>query len=219
MRIGLVIPHTDTTLESDLQRTFAGQASVHTARAFLAEVSDAAEARMLDEAVPAAARLLAAVRPDLLVFGCTSAGALRGADGDRALAADLEAEAGCPVVSAFSAVLAALDRRVVGPVALFSPYTEGVQATMRCALEAAGLPVVEGGAMGLADDTEIGRIAPESVHAFVAGAAPRMAEAAGILISCTNLRAAECAAALEAELERPVVTSNTAILDAIRRMT
>ena len=219
MRIGLVIPHTDTTLEWDLQRTFAGQASVHTARAFLAAVSDEAESRMLDEAVPEAVRLLAAIRPDLLVFGCTSAGALRGAEGDRTLAAALEAEVGCPVVSAFSAVLAALERRVVGPVALFSPYTEGVQATMRRALEAAGISVVEAGTMGLADDSEIGRITPESVHAFVAGAETRIADAAGVFVSCTNLRAAECATPLEAALERPVITSNTAILDAIRRMT
>ena len=78
-RIALILPNTDTTLERDLQARLGGAHGVHSERVWLETVTVDAEETMLREEVPRAARYLQPIRPDAAVFGCTSAGALRGA--------------------------------------------------------------------------------------------------------------------------------------------
>jgi len=77
-RVGLLVPSSNTVMEPDFWRALPPGATLHTGRMYLEETTPEAEGRMLDEHVLPAARDLATARPDLIVFGCTSAGALRG---------------------------------------------------------------------------------------------------------------------------------------------
>ena len=212
-RIALMVPHTDTTLEWDLQRALAGRYSVHTQRLWLDDVSETAEETMLRVEVPRAAAYLRPLAPDLLVFGCTSAGAIRGAAGDRRFTAWLAEAVDAPVVSAFGGVVRDLERRAgAAPVQLITPYTSALHARMAGALVDAGVRVTGGGCMGLSDDCAIGRVEPAAVTAFAAEQIGYDAAPAHLFVSCTNLRAAECADALAARLGLEVTTSNSAIL-------
>src|SRR5699024_10941898 len=81
-RIGLIIPHTDTTLEYDLQRELPSHYVIHTERMWLEDVSIESEKEMLENELPRAIRYLKQLKLDLVIFGCTSAGAINGAGGD-----------------------------------------------------------------------------------------------------------------------------------------
>lgn len=212
MRIGLMTPHNDMTTEWDLQRVHAGTHVVHTHRLWLPEVSAAAERTMLDDEVPRAAAYLDGLGLDVLVFACTSAGAILGPEGEERFTAWLAERMGVPVVSAYASVRNVL-MRAPGPVSVLTPYSEALHRSVLDSFAAAGVSIRDGGSMGLDDDRQIGRVTPEQLIAFVTERLATGPKPERVFISCTNLRAAECAATLERRLGCPVTSSNLAILD------
>src|SRR5262245_61161501 len=77
-RLGLLLPSSGTIQEVDFYRRVPPHVSVHAERMRLPTTTEADEARMLDEHVMPAAMDLATIHPDVVVFSCTSAAALRG---------------------------------------------------------------------------------------------------------------------------------------------
>lgn len=211
--VGLIIPASNTVMEGDLHRALDGQASVHTARMALDDVTAEAEGRMLDEeAVPAAGRL-AQTRPDVVVFGCTSAGALRGAAYDEELLRRLAEAASAPVLGVMASVLAQLYGHRA--VALFTPYVPELTARVAGELEAAGIPVVTECGLGLSDNAAIGALTPERIVEAVGEM--DLAGADALLCSCTNLRAVDALDALSEATGLPVYSSNQAVLADVRK--
>ena len=74
LRIGLIVPSSNTVMEPDFHRHLGQTAIVSTRRIFLETVTREAETRMLEEDLPKAAELIRTTAPDVVVFGCTSAG-------------------------------------------------------------------------------------------------------------------------------------------------
>lgn len=217
IRIGLLVPNTDTTLEWDLQRRFGSRCSLHSERLFLESVSVDAEVKMLEEETPRAVRFLKPITPALTVFGCTSAGALYGVPGEKEFTDDLSRRLGCPVVSAFGSVLADLQGARVTRIALFTPYTGPVHAKVADGLREAGMSIVWEDCLGLLQDTDIGRVTPAEVLGRFERNSPPAGSCDALFLSCTNLRAAEIAPELSARLGLPVFTSNLAIIHTIER--
>ncbi len=213
-RIGLLVPHTDTTLEWDLQRAFAGQASIHTERIYLDSVSIAAEIRMVEHETPRALEYLRAIQPDVIVFGCTSAGALYGVEGEAAFTHGLGQSLGCPAVSAFGSVLAHLRRLDVKRLALFTPYTTEVHAKVTASIRETGVEIVWEDWAGLERDEDIGNLDPSDIAARL-GNAELPAGCDALFASCTNLRIDEVATSVASTLGLPVFGSNTAIIAAL----
>ena len=218
-RVALIVPNTDTTLERDLQRNLGGAHGVHSERVWLEAVTVEAEEAMLRDEVPRAAEYLRPIRPDVAVFGCTSAGALRGTDGEAAFVDWLAGRLDCPVVSAFGSVRRQLQATFdTGDVWLVTPYVRAVHETMLHGLAGSGLSVRDGGCMGIASDIDVGDIEPDDIADFVLGRDIAPGSDDGVFLSCTNLRAAECADDLTRALGCRVTSSNLAILDALQRI-
>lgn len=74
----LLLPLANTVFEPDFYRFIPEGWGVHIPRMYLPDTAVEGEERMLDEYVLPAARDVATTRPHVVVFGCTSAGALRG---------------------------------------------------------------------------------------------------------------------------------------------
>lgn len=218
IRIGLLLPNTDSTVEWDLQRRFASRCSIHPERLFLENVSVDAEMKMLQEETPRAVPFIKPLNPALTVFACTSAGALYGVAGERAFTDDLSKKLGCPVVSAFGSVLADLKMAKVARIALFTPYTAPVHAKVANGLRETGMEVVWEDCLGLLQDTDIGRVTPGELLTRFETHAPPAGSCDALFLSCTNLRAAEIADELRARLGLPVFTSNLAIIHAVERV-
>ena len=136
VRVGLLVPSSNTVMEVDFHRRLpASRFTVHTGRMYLEETTPEAESAMLDHHVMPAARDLGTARPDLVVFGCTSAGALRGNEADAELCKRIADAIGTTVVSTIRSVLEALERRGARRVGVVTPYVEALNQKIKSSIE------------------------------------------------------------------------------------
>ena len=210
-RIGVLVPSTDTTVEEDLPRLLGDRASVHFTRMSLPAVTPIGLAHM-ENSARAAVAMLADMRPDVVLFACTSGSFFQGAEHERALAADLESIARAPVVTTARAMVEALARRG-DRVRLRTPYTDELTSLEVAYLEHAGLTVTSSAGLGIVDDLEIAAIAPDALRALVTGDDG----ADVVMLSCTNVRALGVLPMLRDAAGLEVVTSNTASAEAVVR--
>jgi maleate isomerase len=211
-RIGLLLPSSNTVMEPDFYRNAPLHVTVHTARMRLEDVTVAAEEKMLDEYTLPAARDLATARPDVIVYGCTSAGALRGNAYDRRLCDEIATVTCVPTVSVIRSVRDALSALGARRLAVFTPYTDAINRRVRASLEEDGFEVAALVGLGITSNLEIGAVKPERiVEEVVHGLAGIEADA--VFVSCTNFRAMEALPALRTEFHIPIVTSNQAALE------
>lgn len=215
-RLALVVPASNTVMEPDSHRVLGCDAAVSTWRIFLEDVTRAAEERMLAEELPRCLPHVAHSRPDLVVFGCTSAGALDGLAHDVEVAGRIANITRAPVITVVASMVAALDAVNPGRVAVFTPYREELTASVAGCVAEAGHDVVLAAGMGLRDNREIGAVEPGEIVDFVrTGMWGVRADA--LFLSCTNWRAIEAIDSLSADLGAPVLSSNQVTLDAVRR--
>ena len=215
-RLGLIALATDLTVERDAARLIGPEeAAVHATRVAFDNPTTPETLRAIAPRLGEAAALLA---PDVplagIGFACTSASV---AIGDRAVAeAVAEGRPGVPVATPVSAAVAAFEALGVSRVALLTPYLARTAEPMVEWFEAAGLAVVRAACFGMADDRDMARVDPDALaEAALAMDAPGVE---GVFVSCTALPALSVAGRIEAALGRPVVTSNGALLWAIRRL-
>jgi len=214
-RVALLVPSSNTVMEPDFARGLPAGTTVHTARMLLRDVTADAEARMLDDHTLPAAERVATVDPDLCVFGCTSAGALRGHAADAALTARIAEITRAPTVSVITAVRSALEAIGGSTIAVATPYTDDLGERVVAGLHGLGR-VVAVANLGLVDNREIGAVEPADITDFVVRELGSVA-ADVIFVSCTNFRAAEALDDVRAATGRPATSSNVATLDAVCR--
>jgi maleate isomerase len=200
-KLGLIVPSWNTVMEYEVQR-MAGATSVHSMR--ISHTGDTEENLLrLGTEAPAAAGLLAHAKVDVIGYGCTAGGFLKGPEGDRKVGAEIAAATGIPVATSAAAVadaLRAVDARRVG---VASPYAAWLNERVRTYLEADGFEVVA--IQGLGTEAH-STITLERVEALAAEV--NRPEAQAIFISCSNFRTLEIIESLERRFGKPVVTSN-----------
>ena len=217
LRIGLLVPSSNTVMEPDFHRHIGPAGIVSTTRIFLEDVTRKSEIRMLEDELPKAVELIRTTAPDVVVFGCTSAGALGTLAHDDGIGEAINKRVGVGVVTVLRAVLTKL--RTIAPrnVALFTPYTEDLTHCVASSLAEAGYPPVKAVGMGIRANLEIGRVTPSEIIRFVEsqieGCAPDC-----LFLSCTNWRAIETIEPLQQKLGMPVITSNQTAVDEVRRL-
>ena len=216
-RVGLMIPSSNTMMEVDFTRDLPPEAALHTARMFMEDTTPAGESRMLDEFALPAARDLGTARPDVVVFGCTSAGALRGNDYDTELCERISELTGAPVVSTIGAVRAAIEASGAASIGVITPYVDELNEKIKASIEADGTEVAAIAGLGITDNFEIAEVEPDEIAAFAVRALGHLAAEDGIdlvFASCTNFAAMAARAAIAQRLGLPVITSNQAVLAA-----
>lgn len=213
-RLGLIVPSSNTVAEQDFVRLLPPKVSVHTARMHLAETTASAERVMLDVHAPRAAEDLGTLKPDAVVFACTSGGALLGVDGERRLEEELSRLTGSPLVSTNAAVAQCLGRVGVRRIAVVTAYIDELNKDIEATLRHRGFEVAGITGLGITDNFSIASVSPEEIVEFTLAAVGEFDQFETVFISCTNLRAAEVADQLVATLGVPVITSNLAAIDA-----
>jgi len=214
-RIALIVPASNTVMEADFTRAGYSESEVNVWRIQLDSVTREAEERMIDEELPVRLDEITLTNPDLVVFGCTSAGALDGLSHDDAIARRIHERTGSKVVTVVSAMRDQLDVLNQTRVAVFTPYTEELTHAVAACVTEAGYQVPMANGMGFVDNEEIGEVAPAEIVSFVS---TRMQEcrAGAVFLSCTNWRALESIEPLSEVLGLPVVTSNQVTIDSVR---
>ena len=214
-RIGVVVPFSNTHLEPDMAMLCPAGVSVHFARAGgydLDAIPDEHQMRRYSDApFEEAVDSLLGCRPDIVLYGCTSATLARGPEFDAEFRRRLEAHAAVPAVTAASAVIEALQDLGVERFAFSSPYVASLNDLAVSFIEAFGFRCVGRADAGapLGNDA-VAALTPEGVMALAEEADCAPAEA--IVLCCTDMRAAEAVPAIEAGRDKPVVTSNQALM-------
>lgn len=214
-RIGVLVPFTNTNLEPDLALMAPPGLSLHVARMGgydEDEVPDETQmqglgAMDLDETLA----LLSGAKPDVVLYGCTSATLTHGPGFDRDLAARIHARSGAETVTAAGALVHALGTLGATRIAFASPYVPAINDMAIAFLAEMGIETVaRADVTGTLSNEGQGALTPDDVAALALRADHPDAQA--LVLSCTDMRAVECVADVEARIGKPVVTSNQAML-------
>jgi maleate isomerase/arylmalonate decarboxylase len=219
-RLGVLVPFTNTNLEPDMALLRPDGVSLHVARMGgydADEIPDADQMHGLGAAdLEGPLRLLAGVRPDAILYGCTSATLTHGLAFDRDLAARITALTGAVSITAAGALVTALSALGAHKIGFASPYVAGINDMAIGFLADAGVETVaRHDVTEVLDNDGQGALTPEDV--FAMGLKADHPQADALVLSCTDMRSVETIARLEQALGKPVVTSNQAMIFAVKQ--
>jgi maleate isomerase len=217
LRVGLIVPSSNTVMEPDFHRHLGQECIVSTTRIFLENVTRAAEMHMIDDGLPKAVELIRTTAPEIVVFGCTSAGALGTLAHDDGIGAMIRKGVNAQALTVLGAVITQLRTIAARKVAVFTPYTEDLTNSIASSLAEAGFSTLKAVGMGIRANLEIGEVTPAEILSFVEsqvqGCAPDC-----VFLSCTNWRAIEAIEPLQRRLGIPIVSSNQAAIEIVRQV-
>lgn len=219
-RIGVLIPHRNTTTEPEFARMIPEGVSIHTARMILKDVTPDALLEM-EEEIYKGATVIKDVNPDLIVLCCTSGSFVGGLGYDQKLIEKITALTGVPAITTSTAVIETLRFLKVKKVAIATPFTDELNKKESDFIEAHGIKVTKIRGLGYAQavtnyplamkpTSGIGLLPPEVAYRLALDV--NSADADGIFISCANFRTIDIIEALEKNTGKPVITSNQATL-------
>ena len=203
-RIGLLVPSSNTTIESEFYRALPAGVTLHTARLFLTQISPASILDMVRD-LETQSRNLASADVDVIVLGATAPSFFKGLGYDRELIKTIEAATGKRATTTSTALIEALQYLGVSRVVLGSAYDEKVNAIAKSFLEASGVEVLAAHGLDLVDNLVVGRLEVSSAYELARKIDRPDAEA--IVLACTNWKTMEAIERLERELGKPVVST------------
>jgi maleate isomerase len=153
---------------------------------------------------PAAAKSFGTLKLDALYVSATAPSYALGEKGDRALCQSLSADAGAPVVTASLAIVDTLRTLAVDTIALVSPYPGWLTQRARGYLEGSGLRIAQ--LVSMTEEFRAYHLVTQEVIAAL-----RQVDASGvgaIVLTGTGVRTLDAIAAVSADYDVPVVSSN-----------
>ena len=220
-RLGFMVPPGNPTIEPEMIALAPEGVSLHFHRMDAGGGVPGAldnqdqRTRAMIDSLDAASPLLASVKPDIIVIAHTATSYHLGREREAALLARLTALCGVPVVTAFGAVAAALERLQIRRIAYGAPYSAETTAQGRAHLEAHGFTVVR--AENLKGVTNIYDETAERAYRLARGIDSEDAEA--VFLTGTGMPTLPVLHLLEADLGKPVISSASAMMwYALRRV-
>lgn len=208
LRLGILVPSGNVVAEPQINAMLPPGVAAYYTRLRLTGSSDAELDAML-AGLDSATEMLADARPDRLVFHCTAVTTASPGTGTE-ITEQMHKATGIPAIATSHALEAAFAALGLRKLVLLSPYLPAVHTREIEYLRAIGLEVVADDSLGIDTNTEMARVMTEQLYEFAVR--NRSTEAEGYFLSCTALRSAEIIEELEAELGKPVVTSNQAMV-------
>ncbi len=210
LRIGLMIPRDNTTMEAELLRWLPGGTQCSTVRIprgkMLLAAGDVpdfvAHSMRLAEAL---AEGLDNAPLDIVVYGCAAVGILAGPRQDAELTAALSDTTGRPVISAAAAMVAALQHADASDIALVTPYSEAVNERLTEFLFDGEINVRRISSFGAATVERLARIDAKAVAGRALETMDETCDA--MFIACSQLPTHSILALLLREFQRPVLSS------------
>ncbi len=203
-KLGIIVPSWNTMMEYETQRMAQAGTSIHSMR--ISHTADTEENVIwMGTQVPAAAKLLAHAKMDVICYGCTGGGFIKGPGYDQQLIQEIKdatAIRGTTTIVGVTDALRAFDAK---RLCVASPYEPWLNERLRDFLTETGFDVLDVKGLGTQAHASV---KPEQVEALVTSVDRPDAQA--IFISCTNFGTLDIIESLEKKLGKPVVTSNSA---------
>ncbi|UAB87566.1 aspartate/glutamate racemase family protein [Ruegeria sp. SCSIO 43209] len=208
--MGLIVLQTDETIEPEFRSLFIDDKSP----LYVSRIPSGAEVNtdtlaQMETDLPAAADLLPKARPYRVVgYGCTSASSVIGSD--RVEQMVMQTCNTATVTNPLRAASACARHLGVSKFALLSPYIEEVNTPLRRAFAEQGISMDVFGTFGESEEAKVVRISTDSV----VDAAVRLGRDStvdAVFLSCTNLRTLTAIPRIEAQIGKPVLSSNQSL--------
>lgn len=214
-RLGMLLPSGNQAAEPQFNAMLPAGVALHTTRLALKGSSDEELMGMTDR-VEEAAQLVGDAEVDLVVFHCTAVSTWD-ASREQSIKDRIAKASGRPVTATSEAIVAALKTVGAKSIVMLSPYIDAINKREAAYFSNAGFKVLECLGLDKATAHDMMSVTPAEWREFAL--ARRNPDADAYLLSCTTVRSAEVADALEKELGRPVVTSNTStVWHCLRKM-
>ncbi|MBD0859671.1 Asp/Glu racemase [Gordonia sp. zg691] len=213
IRIGMIVPSSNTTLEGTTTRLLAGRDDVtfvSTRIPVQAITADGSGARFDADVMVAAAGLLADAKVDVIVWNGT-AGSWLGVDHDRAVCDAITSQTGLPATTSTLAILQACNDFGVTRLAIATPYTADVVERIIAEYERHGITTTAHADWGLTENYRFAARPREDVEALLLEACAS-GDPHAVALICTNVDGAVVSEAVEAKIGIPVIDSIAATL-------
>jgi maleate cis-trans isomerase len=219
-RLGFLVPPGNPTVEPEMMALAPEGVSLHFHRMDAGGGVPGAldnqdeRTRAMIDSLDGAVKLLAAVKPGIIVIAHTATSYYLGRDGEAELLARLTAGSGVPVVTAFGCVAAALERLGVRRISVGTPYSVATTAQGRAHLRAHEFEVIRcenlEGVTNIYDET--------AERAYRLARSIDRAAAEAVFLSGTGMPTLPVLQLLEEDLGKPVLSSASAMMwHALRR--
>jgi maleate isomerase len=213
-RVGLIIPSSNRMVEQEMAPAFPPGVSVHVTRLRMTGANHLAFDQLLP-CIEEAARALIDARCGVVAFHCTANSMEGGKAGEDEILASLMRAPAPRATTTITAIQRAFDVLDARRIVLITPYSASTTAHEAEFLCRAGYDVLSARSFALDGSDAYCATAPQFWRDRVIEAARPDADA--YFVSCANISVFGVIEELEARLERPVVTSNQAVIwDALR---
>lgn len=208
-RIGVVLLAMEQITDSECYKIIPEGIGIHFSRVRMPSAVTVENLRQAGEYLPEAAALMVPdLHLDVIGYGCTSGSICITEEYAKSqLLKRGNVEKATTMVTGVINALRALNAK---RIAIATPYLDEVNREEGIYLESRGFEVVNMQGMNLVEDFDIARVSPAFIKRFAKSV--DVPEADAVFISCGALRSAEIAEELEAEIHKPVVTSNQAFI-------
>jgi maleate isomerase len=219
--IGLIVPSSNLTMETELPRMLAARERehpddrfvFHTARARMQHVTPEQLVAMNAQAQRAAAEL-ADARPDVVATACLVAIMAQGPGYHCAAEADISAAlraegSQAPVVSSAGALLSGIAALGARRVAIVTPYMKPLTAAVAAYLEDAGVTVVDSLSLEVPDNLAVARLDPADLRQHYKKLDLTDADAL-VLSACVQMPSLPSIEVVQDEVGLPVLSAATA---------
>jgi len=228
-KLGVIIPSVDVVTEPEFSKMTPEGVTCHYqrfsfrgGRAGLApgEVVEPSavieELKGVGELVPEAAEMISHIKPSSVAMCCTGGSFVHGCGHDKVLIQRMkDRNGGLPTTTASTAAVDALNKLGVRKVSLATPYPEELARIQEKFVEDSGIKVLHTTWISKRD-TVASEISYETVYKLAEESNEPESEA--IFISCVNLHTIELIDKIEADMKKPVITSNQATMWRLLRL-
>jgi maleate isomerase len=212
-RLGFLLPPGNPTIEPEMIALAPKGVSVHFHRMTAHGATGSLEGqdqrnRTMVDNIDGSVELLAMVNPDVIILAHTATSYSLGRQGEADLLGRLQEATGKRIITAFGAVVRALERLGVQRVALGTPYSPETTLQGKAHLEAHGLEVVS-----FANLQGVTNIYEETAErAYRLARAVDRENAQAVFLSGTGMPTMAVLEMLELDLGKPVISSASAMM-------
>ena len=214
-KIGVLVPFTNTNLEPDMEMLRPPNTTIHFQRMGGYDVDEIPGSDQMAglgaSDISHDLRMISGVRPDVVLYGCTSATLTHGPSFDADLAQQIKSGSGAQSLTAAGSLIAAIKALGATKVGFSSPYLGEINTQATDFMAQNGIETVNCADIGRElGNYGQGELTPDEVYDLACQA--DHPEAQAIVLSCTDMRSVEAIDRIEATLGKPVVTSNQAMM-------
>ncbi len=209
-RIGLIVLATDQTIEYEFRTVLnLPGVALYESRLYNAPTITPETLQAMEREIAGSTSLILPDVPlDVVAYACTSGAMVIGEARVHARIHEARPEVSC--TTPMEATIAAFQALGVQRICLIAPYADEINRRMRSYIQERGFSVPVMGSWNEPDDSKVARISPASIReAVIDLGRSKMVEAA--FVSCTNLRVVDMVEQIEADLGKPVISSNHAL--------